>query len=62
MFKKMNKKLAFLVAVVAFGGSFAASVSYAGDPQWCQAQCRGLTGSAFESCYWGCVANANGPR
>lgn len=62
MFSKINKKLAFLVAAVAFGASFAVSSSFAGDPQWCSQQCRGLTGAALEKCYWGCVNNANGPR
>lgn len=62
MFKKMNKKLAFLVAALAFGGSFVASSSFAGDSQWCSVQCRGLSGDAFQRCYTGCVNNATGPR
>ena len=60
MFKNMNKKLAFLVAALAFGGSFAASTSIAADPQWCVQQCRGVTGEAWEKCYWGC-RGATGP-
>lgn len=62
MLNKLNKKLAFLLAAVAFGGSFAASMSFAADSQWCANQCRGTTGAGWEACYWGCVNNANSPR
>ncbi len=62
MLKKMNKKLAFLVAVMAFGGTFTGAASFAADPQWCKVQCRGATGDAYERCYWGCVNNATGPH
>lgn len=62
MLNKLNKKLAFLVAVVAFGGSFAASTSSAADPSWCTSQCRGTTGAAWEACYYGCLNSAYHPR
>jgi hypothetical protein len=58
MLNKMNKKLALLMAAMTLGSVMAAPLAFAGSPQFCQAQCRGVTGSAYDQCYTACIQHA----
>ena len=56
MLKKMNLKIACLLASAAFGASFALSAT-AGSYEQCHYQCKYAPAEVYNSCMAGCTRN-----